>query len=141
MFIYLFILILGINPEHITIPMDQSSGRRQQRPNPKKSKSYIGNLVTEKTIIKPDDDTVKLTETMKKECEGRTIFYHKEHLLESGEDFKFGVRDLTNKNRQTFETMLSQNYRNSARQVKNSCPPADIKVILLITKYFNIFVF
>ena len=140
-FIYLFILILGINPEHMTIPKDQSSGRKRQRKNKKKRRSYVGNLVTEKTVISPDDDTVKLTETMKKECEGRTIFYHKEHLLESGEEFKFGVRNLTNKNRQTFETMLSQNYRNLARQVKNSCPPADIQVILRITKNFNIFVF
>ena len=38
-------------------------------------------------IIFPDDENVKLTETMKKECEGKTIFYNAEHEVINGTDY------------------------------------------------------
>ena len=39
-------------------------------------------------IISPDDENVKLTETMKKKCEGKTIFYSEEHEVINGTDYK-----------------------------------------------------
>ena len=38
-------------------------------------------------IIFPDDENVKLTETMKKECEGKSIFYNAEYEVIQDTDY------------------------------------------------------
>ena len=59
-----------------------------------KDNRYISSQITAAEVISPDDDRIKLSETMKKECEGKTIYYNRQHDVVSGEDFKLGISNI-----------------------------------------------
>ena len=131
----MIIIILGVNPEHMLVPKTQSNGRgdasgrvEERAAANRKIHRYIQNLITSTEIISPEDDRVKLTETMKKECEGKIIYYNSEHTLDSGEDFKLGVTDVQSKDKQSFEKMLPRNPLNQTRNGRSICSPDEIRV-------------
>ena len=131
-------MFLGVNPEHMLVPRSKSSanGRKVEvestaAPTPanRTVHKYVRNLVTSTEIISPDDDRVKLTETMKKECEGKTIYYNREHVLQSGEDFRLGIAGVQSKEEHILEKMLPQNSMNETRRDgRSTCGSNDIKV-------------
>jgi len=111
---------LGVNPEHMIVPRAKTStsekieGRKAATAN-KRVHKYVKNMIHSTEIISPNDERVKLTETMKKECEGKTIYYNKQHVLESGEDFKLGVAGVQGKENRKFERMLPKNTMKQTR--------------------------
>ena len=123
------IMILGVNPEHMLVPRAKGNGNGESRQTANRTvHKYVKNLVTTTEIISPDDDRVKLTETMKKECEGKTIYYNKEHVLQSGEDFRLGVAGVQSKEKLTLEKMLPKIPMNQTRRGRSFCRSSDIQV-------------
>ena len=70
---------------------------------------YVRNSITSTKIISPDDQNVKLTETMKKACQGKTIYYNSQHVVESsGDKLKAGVIGGNNSKKRRFEKLMPQ---------------------------------
>ena len=71
--------------------MTQGNGERkkilQRNEQKEMQKLHIVKTFQTTKIISPDDENVKLTETMKKECEGKTIFYNADHEVINGTDY------------------------------------------------------
>ena len=90
---------------------------------------YVTNSMLTTRIISPDDENVKLTETMKSACEGRTIYYNSDHVIESGgeELKKGGVVEYLDKMKK-FEKLLPQrlNYTQK-RDERNVCFQKKVK--------------
>ena len=130
-------MFLDVNPEHMLVPRSKSSANTRMvettaapPPAARTVHKYVRNLVTTTEIISPDDDRVKLTETMKKECEGKTIYYNREHVLQSGEDFRLGIAGVQRKEEHILEKLLPQSSMNETRRDgRSTCGSNDIKVI------------
>ena len=130
-------MFLDVNPEHMLVPRSKSSANTRMvettaapPPDSRTVHKYVRNLVTTTEIISPDDDRVKLTETMKKECEGKTIYYNREHVLQSGEDFRLGITGVQSKEEHILEKMLPQSSMNETRRDgRSTCGSNDIEVI------------
>merc|ERR1719480_382523 len=58
--------------------------RNEQQEMPK---FHIVKTLQTTRIISADDETYKLSETMKKECEGKTIFYNTDQEVINGADY------------------------------------------------------
>ena len=86
---------------------------------------YIRNLVSEAKVISPDDENVKLTESMKKECEGKTIFYNSQHVVEVGdqqEGRETKVIGIQNEMQKDLQKLLPKRADNSSiRGDRNFC--------------------
>ena len=71
--------------------MTQGNGERkrilQRNEQQEMPKFHIVKTFQTTRIISADDETVKLTETMKKECEGKTIFYNTDQEVINGTDY------------------------------------------------------
>lgn len=83
---------------------------------------YVTNSMFTARIISPDDENVKLTETMKSACEGKTIYYNSEHVIESGgEELKKGgvveYHDGMKKFEKLFPQMLNHTTKRDERNV------------------------
>ena len=124
--------ILGVNPEDMIVPRGKpSASERIVEPKAAANRTihkYVKNLITSTEIITPDDDRVKLTETMKKECEGKTIYYNKEQILESGDDFKLGVTGVPSEENRKFEKMLPKSQMDQTRGMRSICSSQEIRV-------------
>jgi len=126
---------IDVNPEHILVPRAPSVPKNSRSGAGTESKTihkYITNSITSTRIISPDDENVKLTETMKKSCEGKTIYYNSQHAVESGgEELKKGgvVGDQDNmKQRQYTEKFSPQMPDNNPKRAqRNVCFNKKIK--------------
>ena len=99
-------IILGVNPEHILVPKAKAQNTRGRINNRAEKDSiihkYVTSSLTSTKIISPDDENIKLTETMKEACRGKTIFYNSQHIVESSEDkLKAGVIGVNNSKKST----------------------------------------
>lgn len=121
---------IGVNPEHILVPKAKTPDTRGRINNRAEegriTHKYITNSVISTKIISPDDENVKLTETMKKACEGKTIFYNSQHVVESdGKKHKGGVvNDAKNSRMQRLSSQIpnttsKKGERGFCRDVKN----------------------
>ena len=70
-------------------------------------------------IISPDDENVKLTETMKKECEGKTIFYNAEHEVINGTDYS--EESIQSKNDEEVRLLNRGVRQDKQRQITIPC--------------------
>ena len=122
---FTLVLILGMNPEHMLAP---GAGGSVNNSLVNSKTQYVQNIVTAAKIISPDDDTVKLTETMKKACEGKAIYYNDIHFVESEEEFRLGVRSVQSKDKKLFEKMLPNMPKNLKIDQRTACLPGNIKV-------------
>ena len=99
-YIYIFKFILGVNPEHmLSRRYDYGWGgcrfsapyrcrfsapaSRTIVPEDITTHKYVTSPIATTKIISPDDENVKLTETMKKACEGKTIYHNSNHYVDS----------------------------------------------------------
>ena len=92
---------------------------------------YIRNLVTTAKIISPDDENVKLTETMKKECEGKTIFYNSQHYVEEGDEQegrKTKIIGTQNEKQKNLKNLLPKNTTATKGQ-RGLCTDVKVKII------------
>jgi len=136
---------MDVNPEHMLVPRSKSSANTRMvettaapPPDSRTVHKYVRNLVTTTEIISPDDDRVKLTETMKKECEGKTIYYNREHVLQSGEDFRLGITGVQSKEEHILEKMLPQSSMNETRRDgRSTCGSNDIETKFSTTDVGN----
>ena len=102
---------------------------------------FVRNLVSNTKVISPDDENVKLTETMKKTCKGKTIFFNSQHYVEVGdqqEDRKTKVIDFQNKRHKNFVKLLPKRSNTQLREDRSLCHVNDTKVKLILWKIFKI---
>ena len=76
----------GIDPEHMIL-RQRSTHKRKTRQSISK-KSVVLRHLTTRTQVNPNDEDLRLTETMKDACEGKVIFYNNEHQVVEDADFK-----------------------------------------------------
>ena len=95
--------------------------------------TYVTNLITTTEQISPDDDRVKLTETMKKACEGKAIFFNSQHAVESGDTFRQGVLSVENKMNNRYEKLLPKKPNNVKSDSRSACPANQKKVSVIFT--------
>ena len=120
------------------VPRAPSASTKTRVVENSSTKTYIRNVATSAEVISPDDSRVKLTETMKKACEGRPIFYHSQHIIEPEEEFKLGVTDVQNKDKKMLEKMLPKRPKNQTRGARTTtCEDKDLKASLKIVISLN----
>ena len=82
-----FKFITGVNPEHMLVPRGypyrSAPAARTIVPEDITTHKYVTSPIATTKIISPDDENVKLTETMKKSCKGKTIFYNSNPYVDS----------------------------------------------------------
>jgi len=127
---------IGINPEHILVPKAQKTGRSiNNRVNKDRmTHKYVTSSITSTKIISPEDENVKLTETMKTACKGKTIFYNSQHVVESnGEKLKAGVvLGVNNSKNHHLEKLMPQTPDYTLKGERRSC--RDVKNIYIRAK-------
>merc|ERR1712110_1233684 len=77
---------LGIDPEHMIL-RKRSTHKRKTRQSISKD-SFVLKHLTSRTQVNPDDEDLRLTETMKDACRGKVVFYNNEHQVVEDADFK-----------------------------------------------------
>lgn len=95
-YIFIFKFISGVNPEHMLTRrfygydygyggcrFSAPASRTNVATEESTTHKYVTNPITTTKIISPDDENVKLTETMKKACEGKTIYHNSNHYVDS----------------------------------------------------------
>ena len=107
----------------------EKSGRSfRSRPSQfvKIRKISLGRQIQLARILSPDDQDIKLTETMKKECENKTIFYNSE--VQIVEDFKADEIQSLDSEEQTrhFNRLFSR--FDAAKERTSRSPCYDVKV-------------
>lgn len=128
----------GVNPEHM---LAHASKNHQKKPVKlgrtldKKEHHYVTSHMTATEIISPDDDRIQLTETMKKECKDKIIYYNREIDLVSGEDFKEeGVSSVKDSDNSRYKKMFPPQKKNS---FVPACVPSEINYKYTETEVAN----
>ena len=110
-----------------------------QRSGPKPENRYVVSQMTSSEPISPDDDRVKLSETMKKECEGKTIFYNRNvDITTSERELKVGISSVKSNDKSRYFKMFPKTKTSRKRP---PCVPEDINVskiktfIMLISRH------
>ena len=87
-------------------------------------------------IISPDDQEIKLTETMKKECENKTIYYNSE--VQIVEDFKADEIQTLDSEEQTrrFHRLFSRFDAVNERTSRSPCLDIKVSEFSLFSCYF-----
>jgi len=121
---------LDIDPEHMILNNSETQSRSVRVLEGQTKKYHIvKNLLTTR-IIAPDDKNVQLTDTMKKECEGKVIYYNDEQDLVEGEySSSNSVGTVVDTSKKSFKQLLSRkDNRNECNTVKlkysNQAPSA-----------------
>ena len=65
---------------------------------------------------------------MRKACEGKPIFYHSQHIVDSEEEFRLGISSVPNKDKKRLEKMLPKNQTRGARSRATICEDKDLRV-------------
>ena len=139
--------ISDVNPEHMLVSRAPNVEKKIINSRETESKTvhkYITNSITSSRIISPDDQNVKLTETMKKACEGKTIYYNSQHVVESGgEDLKKGgvVGDQDYMKQKQYNKKFSPQMpdNNPKRGQRNVCFNKKVEKIYECEKYCILF--
>ena len=127
---------LGINPDDM---VNGGLSRRDFINEPATQEEmqnfYVVKRLEHAQIIAPNDARVQLTDSMKKECEGKLIYYNDDHYVVPGEEFSQSITDLTE------NTQMSANPRRYPRSPYNprfppyKAPCFDIKVRVDMFKF------
>ena len=100
------------------------------RSEPIKKNFFVLRHPTSTRVIDPDNDDIGLTETMKKQCEGKTIFYNSEHVIVDGDNFvNDSIASVSDQDTKLFKTFVP--HKPDTKAQKGICPSAKRRVRLL----------
>ena len=108
--------------------------RMRSRSEPQKENFFVMRHFTSTKIIDPNNNDIGLTETMKKQCEGKTIFYNSAHVLVDGENFSNdSIASVSDQDTKLFKSFVPHK---DTKALKNICPSARRRVRVLLLELF-----